>query len=129
MATSNKVLLGMMIMVIGSPPVSGGAVDDCVAEYSILKEMFLTHSSDAVIECIRTGHSLALFGTGTSPAECEGEGEWHLEAKAIGGAEGECTMRILGSAGAGCEADRVTIPLQANEAPQWRKYLNAECEG
>ena len=103
------------------------AADDCIADYESMKTQFENASIDADYVCIRTGNSLALFGTGTSPLECIGEGEWHLEAKAHGGNNGRCSIRILGSAGAECEADLIERDLSPSEAAKWRNRVASEC--
>lgn len=112
--------------------ISGTAMADtafeCITDFEAMKLQFETSAIDAEYECIRTGSTVALFATGASPLECEGEGEWHLEAKAHGANEGSCSMRILGSDGAGCEADRIERQLKGGEAAEWRRFIEDQCQ-
>ena len=101
--------------------------DDCIADYEAVKAQFEAVSTDGIYECVRLATALNLFATGSPPDGCEGEDEWHLEAKSVVGNPGQCQTRLMGSAEPGCDAERVTRELPPNEAAQWQNYLFAEC--
>lgn len=109
-------------------PLHADTAADCIANYQAAKTQFRSASLESDVECHRTGNTVSMFATGANPVSCGGEGEWHLEAKAVGGNDASCSIRILGNAGEGCETEKVTRPLQGREAADWRKFLEAECE-
>ena len=100
---------------------------DCIADFESAQQVYVLSSADSQLNCIREKHSLAFFATATAPLNCDGEDEWHLEAKAIGGQTGMCSVRLHGSAGEGCGTEKIIRQLDASDAAKWRNFLSKEC--
>ena len=121
-------LLGIGICLVMSLPAFAEGLDECMADFQVMKDLYDTSSADSELNCSKTKHTISFFANATSPLECVGEDEWHLEAKAITGKNGKCTMRLHGSPGEACGADEVEHKLEKKEAEAWKKFLKDECE-
>jgi hypothetical protein len=120
---------GSMVLALGfCAGVHADTAADCIGDYQAAKIEFRTASFESEIECTRVGNTVSLFATGANPAHCGGEGEWHLEAKAVGGNNAICSTRILGNRGEGCAMERVIRQLQGREAAEWRRYVEDQCD-
>lgn len=119
----NALLFGLSLTTFH---VSADTAEDCISDYKAMSDQFQAESVDALYECIRLATALNLFGTATAPLDCEGEEEWHLEAKSVVGNPGQCRLRILGAEG--CEADLIERSLPPAEAAAWQKFLLEECK-
>ena len=124
---SRTLVLSSMTLLAMPAAVRADTADDCIADYQVAKTQFETYSADGIYECIRLAKALNLIATGSAPEGCEGEDEWHLEAKSVAGNPGSCTTRLMGSDQEGCEVDRITRELAPNEAAQWQNYVMNEC--
>jgi hypothetical protein len=126
---SKVFFVGSMVLAFGFCSVlQADTAADCIADYEAAKAQFRSASLNGQVDCHRSDNAVNLFATGANPVSCGGEGEWHLEAKAVLGNQASCTTRILGNEGEGCEAERVIRQLQGREAAEWMRFLRAQCD-
>ena len=112
-----------------SPGLQAQTADDCIAEFETLQAQFDLASPGAELICSKQANTISIDAEGPLPNGCVGNWDhWHLEAKAVGGNTGFCSMMLRGLENMeGCGTVEFRLDLAPNEAAAWRKYLNDEC--
>ena len=124
-----KYFSGLLVGLLVSFSVCAASVEDCIDVYQDYKKLYGKSVSKIQLKCSRTDNSIKLYATAAPPHSCIDEDEWNLDARAVGGKEGKCSVRILGRPGPECGAEKVEYTLQDEDAEEWMKFVSNECEG
>lgn len=122
----SPLLAGLVI----SFSVSAADVDDCIEVYQDYKQLFDTSVSKGQLDCSITGSSIKLYATAVPPWSCIDEDEWNFDVRAAAGKEGEegkCSVRVIGSYGPKCGADKIEYVLEEKDAEEWMEFVRNEC--
>ena len=123
-----KCFSGLLAGLVVSFSVCAATVEDCVEVYQDYKELYGNSVSPSQLDCSKTGNSIKLYATAAPPSSCIDEDEWHLDVRAVAGKEGKCSVRILGSPGPKCGAEKVEYVLEEKDAELWKEFVSIECD-
>ena len=123
-----KYFSGLLAGLVVSFSVSAATVEDCIEVYQDYKRLYGSSVSKSQLDCSTTDDSIKLYATAAPPYSCIDEDEWHLDVRAVVGKEGKCSIRLLGSLGPGCGADKVEYVLGHKDAEAWKEFVSNECE-
>ena len=127
-AMITKYFSGLHAGLVVSFSVSAATVEDCIDVYQDYKELYGNSVSKIQPDCSMTGNSIKLYATAAPPYSCIDEDEWNLDVRAVGGKEGKCSVRILGSLGPKCRAEKVEYVLEEEDAELWMEFVSNECD-
>ena len=119
-----KCFSGLLAGLAVSFSVSAATVEDCIEVYQEYKKLYGNSVSKSQLDCSVTGNSVKLYATAAPPYSCIDEDEWYLDVRAV---ESKCSVRLLGSPGPGCGADKVEYMLEEEDAEAWMKFVSNEC--
>ena len=124
-----KCFSGLLVAgLVASFSVCAATVEDCIDVYQDYMKLYDNSVSKIKIECSKTDNSIKLYTTAAPPHSCIDEDEWNLDARAVGSKEGKCSIKILGSRGAECGAEKVEYTLEDEDAEEWMSFISNECE-
>ena len=109
-------------------PVQAATVEDCIGLFRDYKRLCGNSLSASQLECQEADNYINYYATAAPPHSCIDEDEWHLDARAVGGNEGKCSVRLIGSPGPECGADKVEYALGEKDAEKWMGFLRHECD-
>lgn len=121
-------VLGLIAGLIVSSPVFAATFEDCMDDYQEIKDLYAKSVSRSQLSCSETGDVIKLYATAAPPYMCIDEDEWNLDARAVGGENGSCSIQLLGTRLPGCGADKVVHELQAKDAEKWMNFIRDECD-
>jgi hypothetical protein len=126
-AMITKCFSGLLAGLVVSFSVSAATVEDCTEVYQDYKRLYGNSVSKSQLDCSMTGNSIKLYATAAPPWSCIDEDEWNLDVRAVGGKEGKCSVRLLGSPGPKCGAEKIEYELEEEDAEIWMEFVSNEC--
>ena len=123
-----KYFFGLLTGLLVSFSVCAATVEDCLDVYGDYKKLFGKSVSKIRLECTKTSESIKLYATAAPPYSCIDEDEWHLDVRAIAGDEGKCSVKVLGSLGPECGAEKVEYALEEEDAETWMEFVSNQCD-
>lgn len=125
---TTKYVFGLLTGLLVSSSVCAATVEDCLDVYEDYKKLFGNSVSKTRLECTKTGESIKLYATAAPPYSCIDEDEWHLDVRAFAGDEGKCSVKVLGSLGPECGAEKIEYALEEEDAEAWMEFVSIQCD-